>query len=307
MCNAWNHSPDCKCGWGGIGHLGRGGNFNDALRSNVTFKSYRQVLIGATYPNAHCPVCAAEVFFYESPFGGRVFFDELGPPWPRHPCTSIMQRDSVVRRISFDSQDRSMQLPPDVSKDGWKPFLCEIVKPVLTDKSIQKLEGWLDGERKTFFVKDGQLSEGAPFFLSMEQGVWFVSTLTGSAEAIEAKTIRAFVFESELHQLAPEISVKQKYAPNRKDTKANNMLGFRRKEQESSRESKPKTAKQNAQKRPQKSPTAPPQVDKPKAVKKKALKRSQHTKPNLPSPAPPLDQRTSIELAMLEARERRAE
>jgi len=22
MCNAWNHPPDCTCGWGGEGHLG---------------------------------------------------------------------------------------------------------------------------------------------------------------------------------------------------------------------------------------------------------------------------------------------
>ena len=38
-------------------------------------------------PNARCPVCGANVYFYQSPYGGRVFFDELGPPWPKHPCT----------------------------------------------------------------------------------------------------------------------------------------------------------------------------------------------------------------------------
>src|SRR6266705_4741986 len=47
-------------------------------------------------PNTHCPVCGAEVYFYQSPSGGRVFFDELGPPWPKHPCTS--SDDSSVRR-----------------------------------------------------------------------------------------------------------------------------------------------------------------------------------------------------------------
>lgn len=40
-----------------------------------------------TTPNARCPVCSASVFFYVSPYGGRVFFDNLGPPWPKHPCT----------------------------------------------------------------------------------------------------------------------------------------------------------------------------------------------------------------------------
>ena len=38
-------------------------------------------------PNANCPVCDAPVFYYQNEFGSRVFFDELGPPWPKHPCT----------------------------------------------------------------------------------------------------------------------------------------------------------------------------------------------------------------------------
>ena len=38
-------------------------------------------------PNAECPVCKKKVFFYQSSFGGRVFFDDLGWPWPKHPCT----------------------------------------------------------------------------------------------------------------------------------------------------------------------------------------------------------------------------
>ena len=45
-----------------------------------TFEAY-------TNPNAECPVCKRGVFFYLSPFGGRVFFDNLGWPWPKHPCT----------------------------------------------------------------------------------------------------------------------------------------------------------------------------------------------------------------------------
>ena len=39
-------------------------------------------------PNATCPACRASVFYYQNKFGSRVFFDELGPPWPKHPCTS---------------------------------------------------------------------------------------------------------------------------------------------------------------------------------------------------------------------------
>lgn len=38
-------------------------------------------------PNARCPVCGEKVYFYQSPFGGRVFFDNLRWPWPKHSCT----------------------------------------------------------------------------------------------------------------------------------------------------------------------------------------------------------------------------
>lgn len=42
-------------------------------------------------PNARCPVCGKEVYFYQNIHGSRVYFDELGPPWPKHPCTDNEQ------------------------------------------------------------------------------------------------------------------------------------------------------------------------------------------------------------------------
>lgn len=53
---------------------------------------------GYTVPNSSCPVCGASVFYYESPYGGRVFFDSLGPPWPKHPCTSGDDRIRSARQ-----------------------------------------------------------------------------------------------------------------------------------------------------------------------------------------------------------------
>jgi len=38
-------------------------------------------------PNAQCPVCGQRVFYYQSPNGGRVFFNHGGWPWPKHGCT----------------------------------------------------------------------------------------------------------------------------------------------------------------------------------------------------------------------------
>lgn len=79
-CNAWNHAPDCDCGWGGTFH-GHSAGLSQALAWPMAPGSW-------VNPNARCPVCNAEVFFYKSPTGGRVYFDALGVPWPKHPCIS---------------------------------------------------------------------------------------------------------------------------------------------------------------------------------------------------------------------------
>lgn len=60
-----------------------GGGMVSGVPSNGVFGTY------ASYvnPNARCPECNEQVYFYQSPFGGRVFFDNLGWPWPKHRCT----------------------------------------------------------------------------------------------------------------------------------------------------------------------------------------------------------------------------
>lgn len=95
MCNAWNHPPGCNCGWGGVWYgssNSRGSWLFDKHarpRQLGRMKGTESELSGGfTVPNSKCPVCGASVYYYESPYGGRVFFDQLGPPWPKHPCTS---------------------------------------------------------------------------------------------------------------------------------------------------------------------------------------------------------------------------
>lgn len=99
MCNAYNHPYGCTCGFGGEGHKGNRGNFED--EDSFTFQngesgpylpiaerhSKLKKAFSFTIPNAKCPVCGDSVFFYQNEYGSRVFFDELGPPWPKHPCT----------------------------------------------------------------------------------------------------------------------------------------------------------------------------------------------------------------------------
>ena len=93
-----NHHSWCTCGWckGGRSHS-YSHHYTKIEKQSSFVPSYKwdYSYIGRIYsyksfinPNARCPVCDARVYFYQSPYGGKVFFDQLGPPWPKHGCTT---------------------------------------------------------------------------------------------------------------------------------------------------------------------------------------------------------------------------
>lgn len=207
MCNAWNHSSTCTCGWGGDGHLGRKGIFSELIQSNVIFRTYRDLLFGFTNPNANCPVCGAKVYFYSSPFGGRVFFDELGPPWPKHPCTDNGRFVSVLSIKAPLQAKASLQF----NRDGWVPFLCQDINPLRNDPAICQLTGLINEQKKTFFAVKAGLSEGAPFLIkfSDDNEIW-LSTIVSTKNEIKAENFRVFEFESDLRTLLPERQLRER-------------------------------------------------------------------------------------------------
>lgn len=98
-----NHYSDCTCGW--CVNYGRSGVDRASLRDSMRQRDAQVFLtrnfansISGCYvnPNARCPVCSAPVYFYANAFGSRVFFDDLGPPWPKHPCTDNHQSAAAV-------------------------------------------------------------------------------------------------------------------------------------------------------------------------------------------------------------------
>lgn len=127
-CNAWNHPPECNCdfrgGWHG-GDRSFESEFDRRLfsrhlrdRSEARQKeTWTGLSDGYTNPNARCPECGAAVYFYRSPYGGRVFFDELGPPWPKHWCTDSTRFDEA--RVTWMTPARRSSSPP-WHQDGWR-------------------------------------------------------------------------------------------------------------------------------------------------------------------------------------------
>lgn len=60
----------------------------DFYKELADARAHRSATARYVNPNADCPVCGQPVFFFQNEYGSRVYFDELGPPWPKHPCTN---------------------------------------------------------------------------------------------------------------------------------------------------------------------------------------------------------------------------
>jgi hypothetical protein len=115
MCNAWNHSPGCRCGWGGEGSSGNGGWntstsgwINSSGSSGSFSNNILQVIKNRFSPygsdtshfdrviqerenkpktyKTHCWYCGDEVFYHTNGYGDCVLFDSLGHPWEIHQC-----------------------------------------------------------------------------------------------------------------------------------------------------------------------------------------------------------------------------
>jgi len=94
MCNAWNHSPNCRCDFRG----GQRGISRSTLQFSSSRPAHHKHLLGnihalskagtegaKTYPT-HCRYCNASVYYHTNGYGDSVLFDYLGEPWQVHPC-----------------------------------------------------------------------------------------------------------------------------------------------------------------------------------------------------------------------------
>lgn len=167
MCNAWNHPPGCTCGWGGDGHSGSSsGGFGSNLFFDAGWYAPPNSLESYCTPNARCPVCGKAVFYYQSEYGGRVFFDELGPPWPKHPCTDIQAfryapSSRNPPRPSPNQPAQSRQ-PFSWEQEGWSPFLDVYI--ARADKAdVSMVKGVYGTQRVRSYVPHDNLSNSSPW------------------------------------------------------------------------------------------------------------------------------------------------
>lgn len=147
-----NHYPWCACGWCVGGNRSGGVVSTEPLekplrpvyseyekqQATQTLKGYGATSYSRCFvnPNASCPVCGQPVYFYANKNGSRVFFDELGQPWTKHPCTdnertasgSVRARPSSrpgaeIKEILSAEQkidQRILPLGRKATRDSWK-------------------------------------------------------------------------------------------------------------------------------------------------------------------------------------------
>lgn len=161
-CNAHNHHPDCDCGWGGV-------FYEPTVQCPKPDWSKES---SHTTPNAKCPVCSASVFFYKSADGAAVFFDSLGPPWPKHPCTDNRSNLNLQTDVKVKKK-----------KIGWWPFLRE--EGPFSTFSLPGKEGTAvsDHQERVILIK------GSPKILMQDVPLWMKS-VPGARYIYEVSTFK---------------------------------------------------------------------------------------------------------------------
>ena len=83
LCNAKNHHWNCTCGFGG-----KKGATATKRPSVITPDLFEVPKVPRRYtkPNDRCSFCDASVFFRRLANRGKVYFDDPGFPWTKHPC-----------------------------------------------------------------------------------------------------------------------------------------------------------------------------------------------------------------------------
>ena len=268
-CNGNNHSPNCQCGWGGV-FYGLGLTAERSLWQRK--ESY-------TNPNARCPRCKVSVYFFQSQYGGKVFFDAMGPPWPKHPCT-----DSLNRSINnYEIQGLSKTLPPKdiyrpkplVTLDpGWFHTFCSNIQTLDSDRNVTVFFLGDKGEEKKLFsrIRRDQVDVDWPILLrrSTDRKHYEISTLKAKeAEPSELRFTAFFSvvdllkFESalqveneifEINELLPSVKpvVASKLATARPKLTINLIKGVKEKKQKIKLEEREKREKEEAARRAEK-------------------------------------------------------
>lgn len=133
LCNGKNHLSNCTCKFGGAK---ASSSINKTHAETSDLFALPRIPRHYTKQNERCPFCNAPVFFHQLGNFGRVYFDEHGPPWPKHPCT--------------DKASQSYRGPYGSGNEGWLE-LTQMSVDAVTD-NVLRLSGKLENQDCVVFV-----------------------------------------------------------------------------------------------------------------------------------------------------------
>lgn len=119
LSRGYNHRGGCACRFCQPRRVG------ETLPTTADLIPVEGTSYSYTRPTT-CPVCGEAIFLFMSEHGGRVFFDELGPPWPKHPCTDAASASPLVKSIS--SSDHISIRRYAWQEAGWLPLTNVVVE-----------------------------------------------------------------------------------------------------------------------------------------------------------------------------------
>lgn len=107
-------------------------------------------------PNARCPKCNKPVFFYRSPHNGRVFFDDVGWPWPKHGC--FISADTKDEQIPAATRGTYRFHLRDRAGNSLEAWTLSRAPAVYGDGFIIELKGRARNVRLALFFSQAELS-----------------------------------------------------------------------------------------------------------------------------------------------------
>ena len=100
-----------------------------------------------------------------------MYFDELGPPWPKHACT-----DRSVRAAPGSGDHEPTVGGPQWEREGWKPFVLAGTDGDLTHQNIrghivrgERLSLWCR-RRRTPLAWLEKWTEATPIYATLAEG-----------------------------------------------------------------------------------------------------------------------------------------
>jgi hypothetical protein len=214
-CNGYNHRSDCNCPFGGVFH-GRGFFINRSLWQRK--ESY-------TNPNAKCPQCRVSVYFYQSPYGGKVFFDAMGPPWPKHSCTnnlnpSFYTQETLGSSKKLTQKDWLQPAVPVFLESGWFHIFCSDIQIFDVDPKVTVFYFGDKGEEKKLFsrIQRDQVDVQLPILLkrSADRKHYEISTLKAKESEPSELRFKAFVSVNDLLNFENNLRLREEVIPSKK-------------------------------------------------------------------------------------------